>query len=83
MRANSFDQQVKRDAQAISNDYADLVALSIRQSFAASEITISKNGDGIFDTSDVLMFLKGEQTLSLIRSRTKLRFAPQRFPAMA
>ncbi|CAL1698759.1 unnamed protein product [Somion occarium] len=58
MRANSFDQQVKRDAQAISNDYADLVALSIRQSFAASEITISKNGDGIFDTSDVLMFLK-------------------------
>lgn len=44
---------------AVSSDYADLVGLSIRQSFAATELTVSKNGDGSFNTSDVMLFLKG------------------------
>ena len=59
MRANSFDAQVKADASKISDDYASIVALSVRQAFGSTEITLSKNGDGSFNTSDVMMFMKG------------------------
>lgn len=58
-RANSFDSQVKSDASKISSDYASLVALSIRQAFGATEITISKRDDGSWNTDDVLIFMKG------------------------
>ena len=58
-RANAFDAKVDSDATNISADYASVVALSIRQGFAATEITVSRNGDGGFNTSDVLMFMKG------------------------
>ncbi|KAG6821602.1 hypothetical protein H0H93_000111 [Arthromyces matolae] len=57
-KANSLDAQIKRDAKRISTDYADLVALSIRQAIGATEITISKRTDGTWNTSDVLVFLK-------------------------
>ncbi|KAI0796743.1 DUF1793-domain-containing protein [Abortiporus biennis] len=57
-RANAFDAQVAKDANAISSDYASIVALSIRQGFGATEITISKDAQGNFNTSDVLMFMK-------------------------
>ncbi|KAI0771550.1 DUF1793-domain-containing protein [Trametes elegans] len=57
-RANAFDAKVDSDATKISADYASVVALSIRQGFAATEITVSRNGDGGFNTSDVLMFMK-------------------------
>ncbi|KAJ7129541.1 DUF1793-domain-containing protein [Mycena epipterygia] len=53
-----FDAQVQADATAISTDYAAIVALSIRQTLAATEITISKNGDGSLNTSDILVFMK-------------------------
>ncbi|PAV21986.1 hypothetical protein PNOK_0194300 [Pyrrhoderma noxium] len=56
--AESFDSQVQSDASKISSDYAAIVALSIRQAFASTEITISKNADGSFNTSDVLIFMK-------------------------
>ncbi|KAH8105922.1 DUF1793-domain-containing protein [Cristinia sonorae] len=57
-RAKNFDAQVNRDASAISSDYASIVALSIRQVFGATELTISKGRTGKFNTSDVLMFMK-------------------------
>ena len=58
-RAKAFDAQVKTDATKISADYAAVVALSIRQGFGATEITVSKNSDGSYDTSNTLMFMKG------------------------
>ncbi|KIY74089.1 DUF1793-domain-containing protein [Cylindrobasidium torrendii FP15055 ss-10] len=57
-RAEAFDAQVDSDAKAISNDYAGVVALSIRQALGATELTISKNGDGSWNTDDVLLFMK-------------------------
>ncbi|KAI0744978.1 DUF1793-domain-containing protein [Earliella scabrosa] len=60
-RANQFDAQVEQDAKKISQDYADLVALSMRQGFGAIEITVARNG-GSYDTSNVLTFLKEMST---------------------
>ncbi|VDB85451.1 unnamed protein product [Peniophora sp. CBMAI 1063] len=56
--ANMFDAKVLSDASAISEDYAGIVALSMRQVFGATELTVAKNDDGSFDTADVLMFMK-------------------------
>ncbi|KAJ7031515.1 DUF1793-domain-containing protein [Mycena alexandri] len=56
--ANALDQKVEADANKISPDYAGIVALSIRQSLAANELTISKNAQGGWNTSDVLYFMK-------------------------
>ncbi|KAG8872279.1 hypothetical protein FRB98_009705 [Tulasnella sp. 332] len=58
IRAIAFDKQVQNDSEAISSDYADIVALSIRQAFGATELTISKDGSGGWNTSDVMMFMK-------------------------
>ncbi|KAJ7068407.1 DUF1793-domain-containing protein [Mycena amicta] len=57
-RANIFDTKVQSDAAAISTDYAGVVAISIRQSLAANEITVSKTSTGAFNTSDVIVFMK-------------------------
>jgi len=57
-RANELDSKVRTDAETISSDYADIVELSIRQAFAATEITIIRNEDGSWNTDDVLMFMK-------------------------
>jgi hypothetical protein len=57
-RANTFDAKVASDANKISADYASIVALSIRQALGATEITISKNSNGSFNTSDVIVFMK-------------------------
>lgn len=64
-RANTFDSQVTSDASKISNDYSSLVQSSIRQTMGGVEITISKNGDGSFNTSDVLVFMKGKLSYSI------------------
>jgi hypothetical protein len=58
-RANAFDNKINGDASKISSDYADVVAISVRQALGAIEITISKNGDGSFNTDDVIVFMKG------------------------
>lgn len=58
-RAGTFDSQIEADAKQISTDYASIVALSVRQAFGPMEITASKNGDGSYDTSNVLTFVKG------------------------
>ena len=57
-RAKAFDAKVQNDASAISTDYASIVALSIRQAFAATEITVSKDSSGTFNTTDILLFMK-------------------------
>ncbi|KAI0661062.1 DUF1793-domain-containing protein [Cubamyces menziesii] len=57
-RANAFDAKVNADATRISSDYASIVALSVRQGFGATEITVSRTSSGGFNTSDILMFMK-------------------------
>ena len=57
-RASTFDAKVQSDASKISSDYAGIVAASLRQAFGATEITVSRTSSG-FNTSDVLMFMKG------------------------
>lgn len=59
IRANTLDAQVNNDATKISDDYASIVALSIRQALGALEITIPSNTEGSWNTSDVLGFIKG------------------------
>jgi hypothetical protein len=59
-RANALDAQVQADAEKISVDYAAVAALSLRQAVGATEITVSKDASGAFNTSDVLMFMKGQ-----------------------
>ncbi|KAJ7876517.1 hypothetical protein B0H14DRAFT_2342683, partial [Mycena olivaceomarginata] len=54
-----FEAQVQKDVVAICVDYAAIVALSIRRTMGAMEITISKNSDGSFNMTDVLVFMKG------------------------
>ena len=59
---------MKSDASKISTDYADWVALSVRQAFGAIEFTISKDSAGKFNTSDVLVFMKGTHHTRLSRA---------------
>ncbi|KAJ3894274.1 hypothetical protein GG344DRAFT_41334 [Lentinula edodes] len=55
-RANKLDQQIMNAAQAVSSEYADLVAFGTRQAMASSDITVAKNSDGTYNTSDVKAF---------------------------
>ncbi|KAJ6563311.1 DUF1793-domain-containing protein [Mycena vulgaris] len=55
--AKTLDAKVEADASKISPDYVGIIALSIRQSLGANELTISKNahdGDGNTNTIDVI-----------------------------
>ncbi|KAJ6520970.1 hypothetical protein DFH09DRAFT_1251159 [Mycena vulgaris] len=56
--AKTLDAKVEADALKISPDYAGIVALSIRQSLGANELTISKNAHGGWNTSDIMLFMK-------------------------
>ncbi|KAJ6577372.1 hypothetical protein B0H19DRAFT_1229523 [Mycena capillaripes] len=57
--ANALDAKVQADASAISAQYAGIAALAVRQAFGATELTISKASDGTWNTTDILMFIKG------------------------
>ncbi|KAH9938228.1 DUF1793-domain-containing protein [Fomitopsis serialis] len=57
-RAAAFDAQISSDASKISSDYADWVALAVRQAFGSIEFTISKDSSGNFNTSDIMTFMK-------------------------
>ncbi|KAG6830826.1 hypothetical protein H0H92_014478 [Tricholoma furcatifolium] len=58
-RAQAMDSQINSDANTISPAYAAVVELSVRQALGATEITLAKNSDGSWNTSDILMFLRG------------------------
>jgi len=45
------------EASAISSDYADLVALSLRPTFAAIDITVAKGSTSV-NASDVKAYMK-------------------------
>ena len=50
-------------AQNISSNYADLLSLITRQAMSAIEITVSKNPDGSFNSSDIMAFMKDTGTV--------------------
>ena len=57
LRANALDQRIMSEASAISSDYADLVALSLRPAFAAIDITVAKGSTGV-NASDAKAYMK-------------------------
>ncbi|KAL1732988.1 hypothetical protein EV714DRAFT_205674, partial [Schizophyllum commune] len=56
-RADSFDAKLMSAAGGVSSNYADLIALGTRQTFAGAEFTVPQ-GDNGYDASDVLAFMK-------------------------
>ncbi|KAK0211727.1 hypothetical protein IW262DRAFT_1519488 [Armillaria fumosa] len=57
-RAITLDNSTISNASQISDDYADLVGLAARQALAV-DITVSKDRDNQWNTSDVMTFMKG------------------------
>lgn len=73
--AQAFDLKLSTDAIKISEDYASLVPLSVRQALGSIEITVSKDANGTYNTDDVLIFMKGmvfKTILSAIRIFTRI-----------
>ena len=60
-RAIAYDNSIAEDAGNISSDYASLVALSIRQTFGAIEITVPQQSR---DTEDTLTFMKRSSSIN-------------------
>ncbi|KAK0441136.1 hypothetical protein EV421DRAFT_751118 [Armillaria borealis] len=56
-RAIDLDNKIISEARQISDNYADLVALATRQALAV-DITVSKDSDDQWNTSDVMTFMK-------------------------
>ncbi|CAG8732488.1 2876_t:CDS:2, partial [Acaulospora colombiana] len=73
-RANTFDAKVKSDALSVSEHYAGIAALSVRQAFAATEITISRGAGGSWNTSDILIFMKGVCCVLYLQTTTDLLY---------
>ncbi|KAF8883857.1 hypothetical protein BD779DRAFT_1443590 [Infundibulicybe gibba] len=77
-RAVELDQKITSDALSISQDYADLVSLSARQTMGSIDITASRGLNGQWNTSDVMIFMKSVGDTSRANP-TELMFAA--FPA--
>ncbi|KAF8883854.1 hypothetical protein BD779DRAFT_1443529 [Infundibulicybe gibba] len=78
-RAIDLDQKIMSDASgAISQDYADLVSLSVRQTMGGIDITTSNGTDGQWNASDIMIFMKSVGDTSRVNP-TELMFAA--FPA--
>ncbi|KIP05603.1 hypothetical protein PHLGIDRAFT_108072, partial [Phlebiopsis gigantea 11061_1 CR5-6] len=57
-RAETLDAALERNASTVSSHYADLVALTARQTMGTTELTVGVASDGSFNLSDVKMFMK-------------------------
>jgi hypothetical protein len=61
VRAKSFDDKLTSDALGIipqDNDYAGILALTVRQMFGNIELTAGWN-DNTYDPTDIMAFLSG------------------------
>jgi len=56
--ANTLNSKVQNDGLATSSNYADLVALAIKQALGTMDTTITKGSDNKWDTTDLKMFMK-------------------------
>ncbi|TFK38775.1 hypothetical protein BDQ12DRAFT_651125 [Crucibulum laeve] len=57
-RALALDNKIMSDGVAVSTKYADLLALSLRQTVGAMDITVGRGSNGKWNTSDVKIFMK-------------------------
>lgn len=53
-----MDAQVRTDALKISEDYAAIVDLSVRQTFGSIELSVSRSSNGAINATDILVFMK-------------------------
>lgn len=56
-RAINLDKSIIQNATLISSQYADLLSLAARQTFASIEISVSNGSDGKWNMSDVKIFM--------------------------
>lgn len=56
--ATAFDSMLAGAGQQYSQQYADLLALSVRQLMGSMDITVSRAGNGGWNISDVKVFMK-------------------------
>ncbi|KAI5120589.1 hypothetical protein M0805_002538 [Coniferiporia weirii] len=56
--AETFDEQLETAGAALSNNYADLLALGVSQVMGTLDITLASNNDGAWNFSDVKVFMK-------------------------
>lgn len=56
--SKQLDLQIMNDAADFSPEYFDLLSLVARQAMSALEITVPKDADGNFNSSDVMAFMK-------------------------
>ncbi|KLO07713.1 DUF1793-domain-containing protein [Schizopora paradoxa] len=57
-QASRLDSQISTDALKTSSKYSELLSLVARQAVSSIEITVSKNVDGSFNSSDIMAFMK-------------------------
>ncbi|KAI5120591.1 hypothetical protein M0805_002540 [Coniferiporia weirii] len=56
--AETFNEQLKAAGAALSNNYADLLALGVSQVMGTLDITLASDTGGAWDFSDVKVFMK-------------------------
>ncbi|TFK71714.1 DUF1793-domain-containing protein [Pluteus cervinus] len=54
----ALDSNLTNAASSISPEYVDLVSLATRQAFGPVDITIKRNADSVWDTTNLLAFMK-------------------------
>lgn len=76
--AINLDAQVQADGLLVSQDYADLLALSLRQVMASIDIVVPLGSDGHFNISATMAFMKN---MGAITGRSVASIAYE-FPVM-
>ena len=56
--AAAYDAEMLATGSTVSGNYADLLALSARQTMASIDITLALGSDGQWNFTDVLVFMK-------------------------
>ena len=57
-RAQALDHRILQDAASVSSLLGDLVSLAVPQVYGSAQITIGRDTNGNFDSSDVMVFMK-------------------------
>ena len=58
LATSQLDGMLLSAASNISPEYASIISLVTRQVMGGGEITMTKNSDGSWDETDVMMFIK-------------------------
>ena len=56
--AITLDAKVIADGQKYSQNYANLLTLTLRQAMGAIDITLGKDGEGHWNSTDIKAFMK-------------------------